>query len=54
MSKMKVYELAKELDVPINELVYFLSEKKIDVKNHMSALEDEEVKIVKAAFDKRV
>ena len=52
MSKMKVYELAKELDVPSKELVEFLAEKKIEVKNHMSALEDEEVKMVKAAFDK--
>ena len=52
MSKMKVYELAKELDVPSKELVEFLAGKKIEVKNHMSSLEEEEVKMVKAAFNK--
>ena len=35
MSKIKVYELAKELNVPSKEVLEFLSGKNIEVKTHM-------------------
>ncbi len=52
MSKIKVYELAKELDVPSKELIEFLGGKNIEVKNHMSSLEDADADMVKSALTK--
>ena len=40
MAKIKVYELAKELNVSSKEVVEFLGEKNIEVKSHMSSLEE--------------
>ena len=52
MSKVKVYELAKELDKSSKELVEFLREKNIEVKSHMSTLEENEAELVrKASFN---
>lgn len=50
MSKMKVYELAKELGKSSKELLEFLGEKNIEVKSHMSSIEDREISLVKKAF----
>lgn len=40
MAKIKVYELAKELGVQSRDVLEFLTNKNIEVKNHMSALEE--------------
>ena len=40
MTKMRVHELAKELGIENKELVEMLQKKNVDVKNHMSAVED--------------
>ncbi len=53
MSRMKVYELAKELGISSKELVEFLKGKNIEVKSHMSALEDDAVSLVKSTFGKK-
>ena len=53
MSKMKIYELAKELDKSSKELMEFLAEKNVEAKSHMSSLEDETVDMVKKAFGKQ-
>ena len=50
MSKIKVYELAKELEKPSKELVEFFKEKEIDVKSHMSSVEDTEAEMARKAF----
>lgn len=50
MSKIKVYELAKELDVPSKDVLEFLGSNNIEVKNHMSALEEADAKKVRAAM----
>ena len=50
MAKMKVYELAKELDKQSKEIVTFLTDKGVDVKSHMSTIEDDAINMVKAAF----
>ena len=50
MAKMKVYELAKEIDKPSKEIVTFLTEKGVDVKSHMSVIEEDAVNMVKSAF----
>jgi len=50
MAKMKIYELAKELDMQSKEIVAFLTGKGVEVKNHMSSIEDDIVSMVKKAF----
>ncbi|MBQ2981742.1 MAG: translation initiation factor IF-2 [Lachnospiraceae bacterium] len=50
MSKMRIYELAKQIEKDNAEIVALLKEKGIDVKNHMSSIDDEAINIVKAAF----
>ena len=52
MSKIKVYELAKELDVPSKEVIEFLGGKNIEVKNHMSSLEDADADMARKALAK--
>ena len=47
MVKTRVYELAKELNLDNKVLVERIRELKIEVKNHMSSLSPEEVKIIK-------
>ncbi len=53
MSKIKIYELAKELGKPSKELVEFLIGKNIEVKNHMSAIEAPEAEMVRNSFGKK-
>ena len=36
MSKIKIYELAKELQVTSKEVIELLGKKNIEVKSHMS------------------
>lgn len=43
MKKMRVYELAKKAGIPANDLVQFLKRRGIDVKNHMSVIDEETV-----------
>jgi len=50
MGKVRVYELAKELKVSSKDLMELLAEMGIQVRNHMSALEDEAVERVRDAL----
>ena len=43
MSKIKIYELAKELGVPSKEVLEKAKELKIEVASHLSNLEEEQV-----------
>lgn len=52
MSKMRVHELAKELGRQNKELLNFLIEKGIEVKSHMSSLENDQVDMIKKALGK--
>lgn len=47
MSKIRVYELAKELDISSKELVDILLDLGVDVKNHMSTISEKDGKTVK-------
>ncbi|MGB9779341.1 translation initiation factor IF-2 [Caldanaerobacter sp.] len=47
MSKTRVYELAKELNISSKDLISKLNDLDIRVKNHMSTLEDDEVELIK-------
>ena len=50
MAKMKVYELAKEMGVESKDLLAVIKNKGIEVKSHMSVLEDEQVENLKNAM----
>jgi len=50
MAKMKVYELAKEIDKSSKEIVTFLVDKGIEVKNHMSVIDDNAIALIKDTF----
>ncbi len=52
MAKIKVYELAKELGVQSREVLEFLGRKNIEVKNHMSALEEADANVVRNGLAK--
>ncbi len=47
MSKKRVYELAKELNVPSKDIVEKAQSAGVDVKNHMSTLTDSDISKVK-------
>ncbi|MDP4144364.1 MAG: translation initiation factor IF-2 [Bacillota bacterium] len=51
MSKIRVHELAKELGITSKELINILIEEfSIEVKNHMSTIEDEDAELIKEMF----
>lgn len=50
MAKIKVHELAKELDIKSKDIISFLQEKGLDVKAAQSSIEDEAVAWVKNKF----
>ena len=50
MSKIRVYELAKQIEKDSSEIVSKLKEFGVDVKNHMSSITDEDATKVKDAF----
>ena len=52
MAKMRVHELAKELDKQSKEIMTFLQEKGIDVKAASSSIEDDAIALVKKHFGK--
>ncbi|MBM7560629.1 translation initiation factor IF-2 [Fusibacter tunisiensis] len=52
MSKTRIHELAKELNVQSKELIESASKLGIEVKNHMSTLEDTEVTKLKSRYTK--
>ncbi len=52
MSKIRVHELAKELGKQNKDILNFLAEKGIEVKSHMSSIENEQIELVKKKFGK--
>ena len=50
MPKMRIHELAKELNVDNKKVMEFLKEKKIEVKSHMSTLEENQEAMVRKEF----
>lgn len=49
--KMRVYELAEELKMPAKELIGFLNEEGIKVKNHMGTLDEDTIELIKEVID---
>jgi len=54
MAKMKVHELAKELEIQSKEVLAFLQEKGFEVKAAQSSVEDEQIALVRGHFGKAV
>ena len=50
LSKVRVYELAREIGIQSKELVEFLEELGADVKNHMSTVEEDIAEMIKDHF----
>ncbi|MCM1539205.1 MAG: translation initiation factor IF-2 [bacterium] len=53
MAKQKVYELAKELGVPSKDLVTLCEQNNIEVKNHMSAISEEQAAMLTSKIKKK-
>ncbi|MGL5151191.1 MAG: translation initiation factor IF-2 [Clostridium sp.] len=52
MSKIRVHELAKEINVESKELIAILMDEfGVEVKNHMSTIEDEDAALIKELFE---
>ena len=52
MSKMRVYEYAKKLNISSKEVIIKLKEMNIEVSNHMTMIEDDAVKKLDGIFIK--
>ncbi len=48
MSKQRIYEYAKELNLKSKEIIDELKSMNIEVSNHMQALEDDQIKATAA------
>lgn len=51
MDKIRVYELAKQLNVSTKDLIKKLNENNIEVKSHMSTLDKDHVEKIKAYYE---
>ena len=54
MSKKRIYEYAKEIDVKSKAIIDELKKNNIEVSNHMQALEENDIKILDKAFKSRI
>ena len=53
MTKLRVHELAKELGMDNKELLDILAKKKVEVKSHMSTLEDQVTETIRSEYAKK-
>ena len=53
MGKIKIYEIAKELDLTSKEVLETAQKLNIDVKSHMSSVEEDDAKKIKSNYSKR-
>ena len=53
MSKMRVHELARELGRTNKEVISFLTDRGVEIKSHMSMLEEDQVDLVKKNVSSR-
>ncbi|WP_323702557.1 translation initiation factor IF-2 [Mammaliicoccus sp. Dog046] len=52
MSKKRIYEYAKEINIKSKDIIDELKKNNIEVSNHMQALEENDIKILDKAFKK--
>ncbi len=53
MPKLRIYEIAQEVQKSNKEIIEFLKENNIEVKSHMSTIEEKEEKLVRENFAKK-
>lgn len=53
MTKKRIYQIAKELDISSKELITQLKEVDVEVNNHMSTVDDELAEIIEELFGKK-
>ena len=53
LGKIKIYELAKELNLTSKEVMEKAKELSIEVKTHMSSIEESEAKKIKEQYSKK-
>ncbi len=51
MTKIRIYELAKELNMSSKELIEQIEDLDIDVSSHMSSIGIEEAELIKELFE---
>src|SRR5690554_2503166 len=52
MARMKVYEIAKEVNKKSKEIIEFLNKNDIDVTSHMNNIDDKAINLVRKEFSK--
>lgn len=50
MAKIRVYELAKELNISSKELIEKLGDLDVSISSHMSSIEEEEADLIRDLF----
>ena len=50
MAKQKIHELAKEINRSNKEIIEVLNKNGVDVKSHLSAIDEGQVEMVKKAY----
>ncbi len=53
MGKIKIYEIAKELDLTSKEVLEMAQKLNLDVKSHMSSIEEEDAKKIRNSLSKK-
>lgn len=53
MSKVRVYEIAKQLNISNKELIDVINDLGLNIKNHMSVLEEQDQKAIMEIFNKK-
>ena len=54
MAKIRIHEIAKELNIQAKDVMGFLETNKIEAKSHMSTLEESSERLVRERFGKKV
>ncbi len=54
MAKIKIYEIAKELNKQSKEIITFLNDNSVVIKSHMSSIDDNTVNMVREHFSPKV
>ena len=52
MAKVRIFQIAKELNISHTDIVSFLKSRKVEVSSHMSPIDDEVYKIILDEFSK--
>ncbi len=53
MAKIRIHELAKELDVPSKDIIEYLTKEGVEASNHMSSIEESDAARARAKFSNK-